>query len=81
MLKEVYCFFNGFVMKDGYDCWDVDYLIYEIFKGFEKVKKMGIKDVELGIDIWVVDYVFVGENGYKLEDLISYCDKWIYNVI
>lgn len=29
---------------------------------------MGIKDVELGIDTWAVDYVLVGENGHKLED-------------
>ena len=61
-LKEVHRFSNGFAMKDGHDRWDVDHLIHEIFKGLEKVKKMGIKDVELGIDTWAVDYVLVGES-------------------
>ena len=60
---------------------DVDHLIHEIFKGLEKVKKMGIKDVELGIDTWAVDYVLVGENGHKLEDPISYRDKRTHNAI
>ena len=80
-LKEVHRFSNGFAMKDGHDRWDVDHLIHEIFKGLEKVKKMGIKDVELGIDTWAVDYVLVGENGHKLEDPISYRDKRTHNAI
>lgn len=40
-----------------------------------------MKDVELGIDTWAVDYVLVGENGHKLEDPISYRDKRTHNAI
>ncbi|VDG32051.1 rhamnulokinase [Lactobacillus sp.] [Lactiplantibacillus mudanjiangensis] len=80
-LQEVHRFSNGFAMADGHDRWDVDHLVHEIFLGLEKVKKMGINAVKLGIDTWAVDYVLVGNDGQKLEDPISYRDKRTHNAI
>lgn len=55
--------------------WNINALIREIFIGLEKAKANGIEQAYLGIDIWAVDYVLVGESGEKFADLISYRDK------
>lgn len=73
-LQEVHRFANGFAEKDQHERWDIDHLIEEIFSGLEKVKKMGIEDVKLGIDTWAVDYVLVDMDGKKMCDPISYRD-------
>jgi rhamnulokinase len=80
-LEEVHRFTNGFSKESNHDRWDINHLINEIFIGLEKVKKMGINDVELGIDTWAVDYVLVGFDGDKLEDPISYRDKRTENAV
>lgn len=80
-LKEVHRFKNGFSKKNGYDCWDIDHILQEIFVGLEKVKKLGFQDVTLGIDTWAVDYVLVGKNGKRLKDPVSYRDARTKNSI
>lgn len=75
MLKEVHRFNNGFTNQAGHDRWHIDQLIKEILTGLEKIKRLGIDDVKLGIDTWAVDYVLVGFDGYKLHDPISYRDQ------
>lgn len=74
-LKEAHRFSNGFTEENGHDRWNIDHLIDEIFKGLEKIKKMHIQQVRLGIDTWAVDYVLVGNDGEKLDDPVSYRDK------
>ncbi|MCI1593894.1 rhamnulokinase [Pediococcus pentosaceus] len=81
VLEEVHRFSNGFTNESNHDRWDINHLIHEIFIGLEKVKKMGINEVELGIDTWAVDYVLVGFDGNKLEDPISYRDKRTTNAV
>ncbi|KRM98959.1 rhamnulokinase [Loigolactobacillus rennini] len=80
-LKEVHRFKNGFRAEDGHDRWDVDHLVKEILVGLEKIKRMHIRDVRLGIDTWAVDYVLVGNNGQKLCDPVSYRDKRTENAV
>lgn len=75
MLKEVHRFKNGFKRENRHDRWQIDYLIREIFKGLEKIKLMGIKQVTLGIDTWAVDYVLIGDDGQRLCNPISYRDR------
>ncbi|SPC37993.1 rhamnulokinase [Latilactobacillus fuchuensis] len=74
VIEEVHRFENGFKKEGQHDCWQIDYLIQEIFTGLEKVKARGIKQVTLGIDTWAVDYVLVGDDGQKLSNPISYRD-------
>jgi rhamnulokinase len=74
-LKEVHRFSNGFVEEEGHHRWNIDHLVNEIFTGLEKVKKMHINQVRLGIDTWAVDYVLVGFDGQKLCDPVSYRDN------
>lgn len=73
-LKEIHRFENGFIKENGHDCWDMDYLIKEIFIGLEKAKQLGITKAKLGIDTWAVDYVLVDKTGKKIKNPISYRD-------
>lgn len=74
VLQEIHRFKNGFIQEDGHDCWDIDYLINEIFVGLEKAKKNGITKAKLGIDTWAIDYVLVDKEGKKIKHPISYRD-------
>ena len=74
-IEEIHRFKNGFRRINGYERWDIDYLIREIFVGFEKAKKLGIDKCCVGIDTWGIDYVLIGANGEKIADPISYRDK------
>lgn len=74
LLSEIHRFKNGFAKQAGFERWDIDYLLAEIFEGLRKVKEQGFKKVTLGIDTWAVDYVLVDEQGQKLTDPISYRD-------
>jgi len=74
-LKEIHRFKNGFSKKQGFDCWDIDHILEEIFIGLEKTKRAGYDKVNLGIDTWAVDYVLVGKDGERIKDPISYRDE------
>lgn len=73
-IQELHRFKNDFHKENGHDCWDIDYLIQQIFLGLEKAKMQGIDSATLGIDTWGVDYILVGDNGHKLSDPVSYRD-------
>ncbi|GEN48898.1 rhamnulokinase [Ligilactobacillus pobuzihii] len=74
-LEEMHRFKNGFSKKQGFDCWDIDHILKEIFIGLEKIKSAGYDKVNLGIDTWAVDYVLVGKDGERIKDPISYRDE------
>lgn len=72
--KEVHRFANGFTEQDGVCYWDIDHLQTEILKGLEIVKSLGYDDCTVGIDTWAVDYVLVGQDGKRLQEVVSYRD-------
>ena len=74
-MKEVHRFKNGFAHRKGCDRWDVNYLVTEILKGLEKVKKQGVNACYVGIDTWAVDYCLIDAQGQLLELPIAYRDK------
>lgn len=80
-LKEIHRFKNGFKKEAGHDCWEIEQIIDEIFKGLEKVKSLGYDDIVLGIDTWAVDYVLVGMDGIKIQNPISYRDSRTKNAL
>lgn len=73
-LEEVHRFKNGFRKKDGYQRWEIDYLIHEILTGLEKLKNSGVATCFVGIDTWAVDYCLLDKDGERLGDPISYRD-------
>lgn len=74
VLEEVHRFKNSFIKKQGYDCWQIDYLIQEILVGLEKIKKAGTASCFIGIDTWGVDYCLVDKSGERVTEPIAYRD-------
>src|SRR5690625_1464763 len=75
LTKEVYRFKNGFKDEQGTLYWDIDYLLCEVLKGLQLVKKSGYDRCTVGIDTWAVDYVLLGNEGKRLKEVVSYRDK------
>ncbi|OTN75646.1 rhamnulokinase [Enterococcus sp. 8G7_MSG3316] len=80
-LTEIHRFKNRFRHQNGFDRWQIDYLIKEILLGLVKVKQAGIDTCHVGIDTWAVDYCLVDENGTRLGDPVAYRDKRTNQVI
>ena len=74
-LQEIYRFKNGFSKIDGYDRWDMDWLVENVLTGLEKVKKNGVETCTVGIDTWAVDYCLLDYSGNILAQPIAYRDK------
>jgi rhamnulokinase len=74
-LEEIHRFKNGFRQHEGYDRWEIDYLIQEILVGLQKAKQAGITQCSVGIDTWAVDYCLIDKNGQRLGDPIAYRDS------
>ena len=74
-LQEIYRFKNGFSKIDGYDRWDMDWLVENVLTGLEKVKKYGVETCTVGIDTWAVDYCLLDYSGNILAQPIAYRDK------
>ncbi len=75
MLEEVYRFDNYQVEKNGYQCWDLDYLMGEIIKGLAQCKEIGKIPKTMGIDTWAVDYCLLDENKKMIGNSVSYRDR------
>ncbi|MBS4224278.1 rhamnulokinase [Lederbergia citrea] len=74
-IKEIHRFANGFTEKEGRLYWDIDHLLVEIVNGLAVAKSIGYEACTVGIDTWGVDYVLVGKNGNRLQEVVSYRDK------
>lgn len=74
-LDEVHRFKNGFYEEDGNKYWDVDQLIQEILVGLEKLKQSGVRECQVGIDTWGVDYCLVDGKGQRLAQPRCYRDS------
>ena len=73
-IEEVHRFDNGFVNRDGHDCWDVDDLVEQINVGLEKIVDRGIKLASVGVDTWAVDFVLLDADGKMLGQPVAYRD-------
>ena len=73
-IEEVHRFDNGFVHRDGHDCWDVDNLVAQINVGLERIVDRGIKLASVGVDTWAVDFVLLDADGKMLGQPVAYRD-------
>jgi rhamnulokinase len=73
-IEEIRRFENGFVRRDGKDCWDVDNLVAQINVGLETIIGRGVALASVGIDTWGVDYVLLDAQGALLGNAVSYRD-------
>lgn len=73
-IEEVHRFDNGFVNRDGHDCWDVDDLVTQINTGLERIVDRGIKLSSVGVDTWAVDFVLLDADGKMLGEPVAYRD-------
>ena len=73
-IEEIHRFENGFVHRDGHDCWDVDNLVAQINIGLERIIDRGINLASVGVDTWGVDYVLLDAEGRLLGQAVSYRD-------
>ena len=80
-IKEVHRFANGFTEKNGVCYWDIDHLLTEILKGLQIIKSLGYDDCTVGIDTWAVDYVLVGQDGKRLQEVVAYRDRRTENTV
>ena len=80
-LTEVHRFKNWFRMLNGFQRWDINYLIQEIVVGLEKIKQNGIEHCYVGIDTWAVDYCLIDKDGTLLGDPIAYRDSRTKNAV
>lgn len=80
-LKEIHRFKNGFFRKGLHDVWDSEFLLNEIVKGLEKVKKSGFEKCVMGIDTWAVDYALLNEKDELIHEIVSYRDQRTENAV
>jgi rhamnulokinase len=73
-IEEIHRFENGFVHRDGHDCWDVDNLVAQINIGLERIVDRGIALASVGVDTWGVDFVLLDAEGRLLGQAVSYRD-------
>lgn len=73
-IEEVHRFKNGFVHRDGHDCWDIDDLVTQINTGLERIVDRGITLTSVGVDTWGVDFVLLDAKGHLLGQAVAYRD-------
>lgn len=75
-LKEVFRFENKIEMKDGAERWSLDVITKGILSGIEKAfAESPVPVKSIGVDSWGVDFVLLGDDGFPIEDPVSYRDK------
>ncbi len=71
-LTEVYRFDNGYTLKEGHLCWDLDALRFHVLEGLKAAKSAAPGSV--GIDTWGVDFVLLDESDQIIGDAVAYRD-------
>ncbi len=74
-LEEMHRFDNKLVNRNGYNCWDTEYLFSEILIGIKKCGEAGKIPKTMAIDSWAVDFVLLDSNGDILGDSVAYRDR------
>jgi rhamnulokinase len=73
-IEEIYRFDNKIVKKNGYLCWDIEWLFHEVMEGIKCCKALNCIPVSIGIDTWAVDFVLLDKAGKVLGDAVAYRD-------
>ena len=73
-IEEIHRFENGFVNRNGQDCWDVEHLVAQINIGLERIVERGIALASVGVDTWGVDFVLLDAEGELLGQPVAYRD-------
>lgn len=73
VLQEVHRFSNDPVTVNGTMYWDVLRLFHEIKQSLVKAKKYGCIQ-SIAVDTWGVDFGFIDQKGYLLENPVHYRD-------
>ena len=73
--REVYRFPNGFDMKNGHQCWDIEGLEKHVVAGLKAAKDEGYEPACIGIDTWGVDFVLLDKAGKRVGDAVAYRDS------
>ncbi len=78
--EEIYRFPNGYIHKNGSDCWDYDSLFSHILEGMRRCTQAGKIPVSVGVDSWGVDFVLLDEAGKGIGDTVCYRDSRTENI-
>lgn len=74
--REVHRISNEIVEKNGYERWDMEYLVGEIKKGISYAMEISEQTPQsIGVDSWGVDYVLLDEQGELTEIPVAYRDS------
>ncbi len=78
-VKEIHRFQNEPYKKFGKLYWNLNEIINEIENEIKKIIENGFDIINIALDSWGVDYVWLNKNGEILEDPICYrnnCNNW-----
>lgn len=80
-LDEINRFLNEPVKLNDTLHWDFLRLFHEMKQGFQKISKMGIKEIDgVGIDTWGVDFGLLDSKGSLMANPVHYRDSRTYKV-
>ena len=75
VMREIYRFPNGPIVRDGHMCWDLLYLTKQLLEGMRRCQELGIIPEAMGIDTWGLDYVFLDRHGEPLGQAVNHRDS------
>ena len=73
--EEIHRFQNVANKRNGFLCWDYEYIFREIMTGMRKCRELGKPPVSVGVDTWGVDFVLLDPEGRIIGDTVSYRDQ------
>ncbi|MEZ5072641.1 MAG: FGGY family carbohydrate kinase [Bacteroidales bacterium] len=75
-MREIHRFSNLHVIRNGFDCWDLDHIRSGIGKGLHLAREAGgIHPLSIGVDSWGVDTIWMEESGRVSAPPVSYRDQ------
>ena len=75
VFEEIYRFDNGFEVRSGSLCWNLDKLFAEVKAGIKKCAELEKIPETIAIDTWGVDYVLLDKNKNELTPAFCYRDS------
>ena len=75
VFEEIYRFDNGFEVRGGSLCWNLDKLFAEVKAGIKKCAELEKIPETIAIDTWGVDYVLLDKNKNELTPAFCYRDS------
>lgn len=75
VFEEIYRFDNGFEIRNGSLCWNLDRLFAEVKAGIKKCAELEKIPETIAIDTWGVDYVLLDKDKNELAPAFCYRDS------